>query len=143
RARRGRRLSFIRAGVPHGHPPLPRTRAARAGVRDRGGGARPAGDRDRRRDARAGPRAARRRRVWCGGDPSAVGRRRSSGDRPEYGAGADAMNETIDITVNGQLRTVSRGVTLLGLLASFWLVTCHVSVDRNRHICRPHALYTL
>src|SRR5439155_140522 len=60
RAGGGRRLSFSRTGVPHGHPPLARARAARPGARDRDRRARPAGDRDRRGDARAAPRAGRR-----------------------------------------------------------------------------------
>src|SRR5439155_766940 len=95
RAGGGRRLSFSRTGVPHGHPPLARARAARPGARDRDRRARPAGDRDRRGDARAAPRAARRGRVRGGGDPGPVGRRRPSGNRPEDGAGGESMNDTM------------------------------------------------
>ncbi len=50
------------------------------------------------------------------------------------------MNDTIDITVNGQRRAVSRGVTLLGLLASLELDPRAVVVEHNRTIVRRPAL---
>ncbi len=55
-------------------------------------------------------------------------------------AGADAMNDTIDITVNGQRRAVSRGVTLLELLGSLELDPRAVVVEHNRTIVRRPAL---
>ena len=50
------------------------------------------------------------------------------------------MNDTIDITVNGQHRAVSPGVTLLELLASLALDPRSVVVEHNRTIVRRPAL---
>src|SRR5439155_21358867 len=102
--------------------------------------ARASGDRDRRRNAPAGARTAGRGCLRRGGDPRLVGSRRSGGDGPEDGAGADAMSDTIDITLNGERRAVTRGVTLLQLLASLELDPRAVVVEHNRTIVRRPAL---
>ncbi len=46
------------------------------------------------------------------------------------------MTETIDITVNGERRAVTRGATLLELLRSLELDPRAVVVERNRAIVR-------
>jgi thiamine biosynthesis protein ThiS len=50
------------------------------------------------------------------------------------------MNETIDITVNGERRAVTRGFTLLELLESLDLDPRGVVVEHNRSIVRRPAL---
>jgi len=50
------------------------------------------------------------------------------------------MNDTIDITVNGQRRAVSKGVTLLELLGALELDPRAVVVEHNRTIVRRLAL---
>ncbi|MGH7570003.1 MAG: sulfur carrier protein ThiS [Gemmatimonadales bacterium] len=50
------------------------------------------------------------------------------------------MTETIDVTVNGQRRTLSPGATLLDLLATFRLDPRAVVVEHNRAIVRRPAL---
>jgi thiamine biosynthesis protein ThiS len=46
------------------------------------------------------------------------------------------MNDTIDITVNGECRAVARGVTLLELVRSLALDPRAVVVEHNRTIVR-------
>ena len=49
------------------------------------------------------------------------------------------MNDVIDVLVNGQRRAVTRGATLLDLLASLALDPRTVVVEHNRAIVRrPH-----
>ena len=50
------------------------------------------------------------------------------------------MNDTIDITVNGERRAVARGATLLELLGSLELDPRAVVVEHNRAIVRRLAL---
>ncbi len=50
------------------------------------------------------------------------------------------MNDTIDITLNGERRAVARGATLLELLASLELDPRAVVVEHNRTIVRRLAL---
>ena len=46
------------------------------------------------------------------------------------------MNDSIDVLVNGEPRTVARGVTLLALLRSLELDPRAVVVEHNRAIVR-------
>ena len=46
------------------------------------------------------------------------------------------MNDTIDVTVNGERRAVARGATLLELLRTLELDPRVVVVERNRAIVR-------
>lgn len=46
------------------------------------------------------------------------------------------MNETIDVTVNGESRAVAAGATLLDLLAALALDPRAVVVEHNRRIVR-------
>lgn len=46
------------------------------------------------------------------------------------------MNDTIDVTVNGERRTVARGATLLDLLGTLALDPRAVVVEHNRAIVR-------
>ena len=46
------------------------------------------------------------------------------------------MNESIDVTVNGETRTVARGATLLELLRALELDPRAVVVEHNRTIVR-------
>ena len=50
------------------------------------------------------------------------------------------MNETIDITLNGERRAVTRGATLLELLSALELDPRAVVVEHNRMIVRRPAL---
>jgi thiamine biosynthesis protein ThiS len=50
------------------------------------------------------------------------------------------MNDTVDVTVNGQPRAVARGATLLALLESLALDPRAVVVEHNRAIVRRPAL---
>ena len=50
------------------------------------------------------------------------------------------MNDTIDITLNGERRAVARGSTLLELLAALDLDPRAVVVEHNRAIVRRLAL---
>ncbi len=50
------------------------------------------------------------------------------------------MNDTIDITLNGERRAVARGVTLLELLASLELDPRAVVVEHNHAIVRRGTL---
>ena len=50
------------------------------------------------------------------------------------------MNDTIDITLNGERRAVARGATLLVLLAALDLDPRAVVVEHNRAIVRRLAL---
>ena len=50
------------------------------------------------------------------------------------------MNDTIDVVINGEARTVASGVTLLELLAELALDPRAVVVEHNRHIVRRPAL---
>ena len=50
------------------------------------------------------------------------------------------MNDTVDITVNGEPRAVARGATLLALLESLALDPRAVVVEHNRAIVRRPAL---
>jgi len=50
------------------------------------------------------------------------------------------VNDTIDITLNGERRAVARGATLLELLASLELDPRAVVVEHNRTIVRRLAL---
>src|SRR3989454_11417795 len=59
--------------------------------------------------------------VRGGCDPGPVGRGRSGGRGPAHAAGAAGMNDTIDVTVNGERRAVARGATLLELLRTLEL----------------------
>jgi len=72
----------------------------------------------------------------CGGDQGAVARGRSGGRRAADGPGAEKMNDTIDVTVNGEPRAVARGATLLALLESLALDPRAVVVEHNRTIVR-------
>jgi len=49
---------------------------------------------------------------------------------------AEQMNDTIDVTVNGEPRSVARGATLLALLESLALDPRAVVVEHNRTIVR-------
>ncbi len=50
------------------------------------------------------------------------------------------MNDTIDVVINGEHRTVAPGVTLLELLAGLSLDARAVVVEHNRQIVRRPAL---
>ncbi len=50
------------------------------------------------------------------------------------------MNDTVDVTVNGEPRAVARGATLLELLESLALDPRAVVVEHNRTIVRRPAL---
>ena len=50
------------------------------------------------------------------------------------------MNDTIDITLNGERRAVARGATLFELLAALELDPRAVVVEHNRAIVRRLAL---
>lgn len=53
------------------------------------------------------------------------------------------MNDTIDVTVNGELRAVARGATLLELVRSLALDPRAVVVEHNRMIVRRPRLDTV
>jgi thiamine biosynthesis protein ThiS len=53
------------------------------------------------------------------------------------------MNDTVDVTVNGQPRAVARGATLLALLESLALAPRAVVVEHNRTIVRRPRLATV
>ena len=50
------------------------------------------------------------------------------------------MNDTVDVTLNGEPRAVPRGATLLDLLESLALDPRAVVVEHNRAIVRPPRL---
>ena len=50
------------------------------------------------------------------------------------------MNESVDVVINGERRSVAPGVTLLELLAELALDPRAVVVEHNRHIVRRPAL---
>ncbi len=50
------------------------------------------------------------------------------------------MNDTIDVVINGEPRTVAPGVTLLELLAELALDPRAVVVEHNRQIVRRPSL---
>src|SRR5213079_690560 len=135
RARGRRRLSFGRAGVSDRHASRPGAAGLRPAERDCR--RRVAGYRHRRGDAGADPgapsrgRHPRRRR-----DHGAVACGRSRGRGATDAEGAERMNDTVDVTVNGEPRAVARGATLLELLESLALDPRAVVVEHNRTIVR-------
>src|SRR2546425_8790657 len=92
--------------------------------------------RHRRGDAGPDSGAPGGRCVRGGCDPGLVGRGRSGGRGPAHAAGAAGMNDTIDVTVNGERRAVARGATLLELLRTLELDPRVVVVEHNRAIVR-------
>ena len=120
--------------VYDGHPSGPRSARSSAPGRRRGAGA--SGHRDWRGDAGPDCPAQGGRCVWGGRDPGPVGRGRSGGRGPAHAAGAERMNDTIDVLVNGERRSVARGATLLDLLRTLELDPRVVVVEHNRAIVR-------
>src|SRR5438552_173110 len=135
RARGRCRLSFGGAGVPDRHPSRPSAVGLRAAEGNRW--PRVAGRRHRRGDAGADSGAdGRGGYPRCRRDQGAVARGRSGGRRAADAPGAERMNDMVDVTVNGEVRAVARGATLLELLESLALDPRAVVVEHNRTIVR-------